>query len=96
MALAHLEEPIALPRTINPDITPGLERIILKCTEKKPENRYQNIASVISDLRRSLLNSDDPTVGVIEPSFDEKEESEPLSDTRPIIRQELDIITGRS
>ena len=96
VALAHLEEPIALPRTINPDITPGLERIILKCTEKKPENRYQNIASVISDLRRSLLNSDDPTVGVIEPSFDEKEESEPLSDTRPISRQELDIITGRS
>lgn len=94
VALAHLEEPIALPRSLNPQITPGLERIILKCTEKRPENRYSNIAEVISDLRRSLLNSDDPSVGVVEPSFEEPQDD--LSMTRPISKNELDIINARS
>lgn len=90
VALAHLEDPITLPSTLNPDITPSLERIILKCTEKRPENRYSGMAEVISDLRRALLNSDDPMVGA------EIEKEDPLSATRTISRQELDIIKVRS
>ena len=39
VALAHLEEPIPLPSLMNPGVTPSFERIILKCTEKKPEDR---------------------------------------------------------
>ena len=37
VALAHLEEPMPDPRTLNPDVSPSLARIILKCTEKRPE-----------------------------------------------------------
>ncbi len=58
VALAHLEEPITLPSVINKDIPISLEKIILKCTEKKAEYRYSTIGEVISDLRRSLIEPD--------------------------------------
>lgn len=86
VALAHLEDPITLPSTYNPDITPSLERIILKCTEKRPENRYQNVAEVVSDLRRALLNPDDPLIGA------DEEKKERMSQTITIGQRELDII----
>ena len=90
VALAHLEEPMPDPRMLNPDVSPSLARIILKCTEKKPEDRYKNAAEVISDLRRALLNADDPQVGA------EILKEDPLSETRPISRKELDLIKTRS
>ena len=89
VALAHLEEPMPDPRTLNPDVSPSLARIILKCTEKRPERRYPNAAAVISDLRRALLNDDDPSVGMIA-------EEDHSSDTIVISPKELDLIKTRS
>lgn len=89
VALAHLEDPMPHPSDLNPDVTPSFERIILKCTEKKPERRYPNAAAVISDLRRALLNDNDPSVGVIE-------EEDHSSDTIVISPKELDMIKTRS
>jgi eukaryotic-like serine/threonine-protein kinase len=37
-----LNRPPALPSTVNRDISPGLETIILKATDKQPEQRYQS------------------------------------------------------
>lgn len=90
VALAHLEDPVTLPSTYNPEITPSLERIILKCTEKRPENRYQTVAEVISDLRRALLNPDDPLIGA------DESEKEKMSQTITIGQKELDIIKTHS
>ena len=62
IALAHLEQAIIPPSTINPEVPQGLERIIQKCTQKKPERRYNNAAELITDLRelrRTLAGSDD-------------------------------------
>ena len=89
VALAHLEDPMPDPRTLNPEVSPSLARIILKCTEKRPERRYPNAAAVISDLRRALLNDDDPNVGVIE-------EEDHSSDTIVISPNELNMIKTRS
>lgn len=89
VALAHLEDPMPDPRTLNPDVSPSLARIILKCTEKRPERRYPNAAAVISDLRRALLNDDDPSVGMIE-------EEDHSSDTIVISPKELNLIKTRS
>lgn len=90
VALAHLEDPIVLPSVLNPEITPGLEQIILKCTEKKPENRYACIADVISDLRRALLNPDDAMIGSAAAA------DELFSDTVVLGKKELDMIAGRA
>ena len=42
------------PRTLNPSVSPELERIILKCMEKKQENRYQPAKELRVDLGRLL------------------------------------------
>ncbi len=58
IALAHLEDAVVPPSVYNPEISVSLERIILKCTEKKPERRYSSANDVIADLREALLNPD--------------------------------------
>lgn len=69
IALAHLEKKVTLPHILNPDITPSLERIILKCIHKKPGCRYSNAYELITDLRRALVDPDDNFLKK-EPDFD--------------------------
>jgi len=40
------------PTTLNPKVSAELERIIGKCVEKEPENRYQSAKELAIDLRR--------------------------------------------
>ncbi len=59
IALAHLEQPITPPSRLNPEVPVSLERIIMKCTQKKPEKRYADVYELISDLRHALVDPDD-------------------------------------
>ncbi len=47
----------AAPRSLNPGIPEALEKIVLKCLEKKPADRYQTAGELEHDLRlcRGLL-----------------------------------------
>src|SRR6266851_3161878 len=49
---AILLEPPVRPRELNSRVSAELERIILKCLEKDPENRYQSAKEISVDLRR--------------------------------------------
>jgi len=49
---AILHKPPAPLRGLNRAIPAELERIILKCLEKDPENRYQSAKELVVDLRR--------------------------------------------
>jgi len=49
---AILHKPPQPPRTLNPKLSLELERIIGKCVEKEPENRYQSAKELAVDLRR--------------------------------------------
>ncbi|UCD84631.1 MAG: protein kinase [Deltaproteobacteria bacterium] len=40
------------PRSINPEISEELNRIIMKCIEKKPDDRYQSTMEIFEDLKR--------------------------------------------
>ncbi len=39
-----------LPRTLNPGISDAYQAVVLKCLQKKPENRYQTADELIRDL----------------------------------------------
>jgi len=45
------------PRTLNAGISGELERVILKCLDKGPENRYQSAKELLVDLRRLTTGS---------------------------------------
>lgn len=62
IALAHLEDAMVPPSVYNPEIPLGVEQIILKCAEKKPERRYASANDVISDLRKVLINPEGSVV----------------------------------
>lgn len=46
----HLHTPPASPVTHNPDLPADLEKIILKCIEKKKEERYKVVSEILDDL----------------------------------------------
>jgi serine/threonine protein kinase/Tfp pilus assembly protein PilF len=51
---AILHQPAVPPRSINGRISFEVERIILKCLEKDPDDRYQAARELAVDLRRSI------------------------------------------
>ncbi len=56
VAMRHIQDIPAPPSNFNPRITPGLERIILRCLEKDPRDRYRDgdsLAYALENLARS-------------------------------------------
>jgi eukaryotic-like serine/threonine-protein kinase len=49
---AILRQAPAPPGQLNPQVSPELERIVGKCLEKEPENRYQSAKELEIDLQR--------------------------------------------
>ena len=58
VALKHLQEEIVSPADEVPDLPYSLECIIMKCTQKNPAMRYHDCASLLLDLKRSLVDPD--------------------------------------
>ena len=64
VALQHLQEEIARPSKYAPDLPISFEKIILKCTQKTPDRRYQTIEELLADIRRSLAHPDEDFVTI--------------------------------
>ncbi len=64
VALMHIQSEMVPPRKYEPMIPVSLEKIILKCTQKKPEARYSGVAALTADLRRALMTPDEDFVKI--------------------------------
>ncbi|MDE5862727.1 MAG: Stk1 family PASTA domain-containing Ser/Thr kinase [Lachnospiraceae bacterium] len=66
VALMHIQSEMIPPREYYPDIPVGLEKIVLKATQKKPERRYLTTNALLADLRKMALDPN-ADVGVTMP-----------------------------
>lgn len=55
VAVQHIQDVIPAPSEAAPDIPLGVDKIVLKCTQKKTERRYQSVSDLIADLKKSLV-----------------------------------------
>jgi serine/threonine protein kinase len=51
LARMHVEDPPPPPTTRRPDFPPRLERVILRCLAKHPDDRYASATQLLADLR---------------------------------------------
>lgn len=58
IAMKHLQENMIMPSEYAEDVPYSLEQIIVKCMQKNPDRRYQDMASLIRDLKHSLVDPD--------------------------------------
>ncbi len=66
IAIKHIQEPMPSPRDFVPEIPVSVEQIVLKCTQKSPDRRYQTVGALIEDLKKSLISPDEDFVKVID------------------------------
>lgn len=64
IAIKQIQDEMPSPREFVPEIPVSVERIVLKCTQKSPDRRYQNMGDMIRDLKRSLITPDEPFVQI--------------------------------
>ncbi len=62
VAIQHLQEDMIPPSRYAPDLPHNLEKIIMKCTQKSPDRRYQAMADLLVDLKRALINPEEDFV----------------------------------
>lgn len=62
VAIQHLQDDIPSPKEIIPEVPISLEKIILKCTAKSPNQRYAKAGALVADLKQSLITPNDDFV----------------------------------
>jgi serine/threonine protein kinase/Tfp pilus assembly protein PilF len=60
----HTIERPAPPSRLNPGLPPACERIILKCLEKRKEDRYQTVEELLADLEAQRAHARGGRLGV--------------------------------
>ena len=88
IAIKHIQEEMPSPKEYVPEIPGAVESIVLKCCQKSPDRRYQNMAELIADLKQSLMNPEENFVVQNDPDME--------SSTRMITDGEMAQIKRRA
>ena len=62
IAIKHIQEEMPSPKEYIPEIPTSVDSIVVKCCQKSPDRRYQNIQELIADLKQSLINPEESFV----------------------------------
>ncbi|MGN0353400.1 MAG: Stk1 family PASTA domain-containing Ser/Thr kinase [Roseburia sp.] len=84
VAIQHLQEEMVVPSAYAPDLPISMEKIILKCTQKNPDRRYESMGDLLVDLKKALISPNEDFVVMVPASNQDK--------TRVIEKEELDEI----
>lgn len=57
----HVTEPVPLPSSINPNLPPALDAVLLKGLAKRPEERYPSADTLVEALARAWSYEEHPT-----------------------------------
>nr|WP_300656506.1 Stk1 family PASTA domain-containing Ser/Thr kinase [uncultured Acetatifactor sp.] len=87
IAIKHIQEEMPSPKEFVPEIPASVEGIVLKCCQKSPDRRYQNMQELIADLKQSLMNPEEFVV---------QNEPDMVGGTRPITDRERAQIKRRA
>ncbi|MFI5099453.1 MAG: Stk1 family PASTA domain-containing Ser/Thr kinase [Actinomycetes bacterium] len=55
VAYQHVRETPAPPSTLNPDVGPAVDSVVMRALEKRPDDRYDTAAAMRDDLERARL-----------------------------------------
>ncbi len=72
VAIQHLQEEMVKPSVYAPNLPISMEKIILKCTQKNPDRRYENMSALLSDLRKALVSPNEDFVVMVSPLSQDK------------------------
>ena len=54
----HIYTPLPRPRDLDPNISPALERVLLKALAKSPEDRFASVEALMEALRQAVRGED--------------------------------------
>ncbi|MDO4287674.1 MAG: Stk1 family PASTA domain-containing Ser/Thr kinase [Eubacterium sp.] len=57
IAIKHIQDEIVPPKELMPEIPESVNDIVIKLTHKKPDDRYQNMDELISDLEKIMVDA---------------------------------------
>ena len=66
IAIKHIQDEMPSAREYVSEIPVSVEKIIYKCTQKSPDRRYQSMAELIIDLKKSLITPDEDFVTMVD------------------------------
>ena len=88
IAIMQIQNDMPSPRKYVPEIPVSVEQIVLKCCQKSPDRRYQNMGELVEDLKKSLISPDENFVKI--------DSGEAKSATRNVTEKEREMIKRRS
>lgn len=72
IAIQHLQDEMVVPSAYAPNLPISMEKIILKCTQKSPDRRYESISDLLLDLKKALISPDEDFVVMVPVGQQEK------------------------
>lgn len=83
VAIAHINEAMIPPSSLEASVPVALEQIIYKCTQKRPMQRYASCSELIRDLRHAIVAPNERFV-----QFSQQEET-PANETMVMNQEQI-------